>query len=76
MKIFVSRLHTCRLQPVVLTADDVIDAELSWTRDVQRRYFSKEVSGQATNLVRQLRLFLDENGVLRTKHRLDNASLP
>ena len=53
-----------------------------WFRDTQRKFFPTELAflkskkGHMPSLVRALRLFLDDNGILRCAGRFANAELP
>ena len=50
-----------------------------WLTYVQRKHFKEEVnaitSGKSTNLQRQLGLFIDDKGLLRSRGRLKNSCL-
>ena len=65
-----------------LTTQELSIAMTLWIKAVQRQAFSREIqhlSGKDTKLspplIRQLRLFLDDNVVLRCRGRLDSAAL-
>ena len=57
-------------------------AALSWAKDTQKDFFSKELAylqtkqGPIPSLVKTLRLFLDSQGVLRCQGRFANSNLP
>ena len=71
-----SRLHGQRaFQSLELTASEIKNAEVRLLLALQARDFQKEIShlknGTAsTNLTKQLHLFLDEKGLLRSRGRL------
>ena len=63
-----------------LTADELRDAEHLWISDCQRNRYSdviESISGHVkqTSIVRQLRLFIDDRGLIRCGGRLHNAQL-
>ena len=63
-----------------LTLPELTTANLKWLHDVQHTMFPDEVtnlqsSGNRSQLVRQLRLFLDCNNLLRCGGRIHNAPL-
>lgn len=56
-------------------------AKKQWIISVQKHHYSKEKLGLIKNartgpLMRQLKLFLDEDGIIRRGSRIQNASLP
>jgi hypothetical protein len=63
------------------TCQEINNAELSWIRHLQNRHYHKEISALKLKdknlgpLVRQLRLFLDKDGLVRVGGRLHNAPL-
>ena len=78
-------VHNCRklvtsrlLGP--LTVPELTAANQKWLHNVQHTTFSNEIAnlqsgGNRLQLVRQLRLFLDKNGLLRCGGRIHNAPL-
>ena len=64
-----------------LNVDDVNLAEVTWVRSVQARSFATErhilVHGAEGNQrIKQFNLYLDGDGVIRCKGRLNNAGIP
>ena len=63
-----------------LTAEELKTARTLWVRAVQSNEFAKEFESIktdcASNYVRQFNLYVDEQGVLRSRGRLENSSLP
>jgi hypothetical protein len=65
----------------VLTAREISCAELTWIRDMQNSAYSVEIAAlkakqkSVGKLARQLRLFIDNDGLLRVGGRLHNAPL-
>ena len=64
---------------VYLSSDELKKAEQMWLVHVQRKHFygvhNDIKMNKKNNLQKQLGLFLDENGLLRCRGRLGNASL-
>ena len=66
-----------------ITADELHEAKMPWIKDCQMVTYWKEVSclqsksngSKQLPLIRQLRLFLDENGFIRCGGRIHNAPL-
>ncbi|XP_074649952.1 uncharacterized protein LOC141905073 [Tubulanus polymorphus] len=65
-----------------LTADEIKTAENKWVMDLQKTYFKSELN-QLTdqklkrgNLVKQLKIFIDDRGLIRCGSRVQNSSLP
>ncbi|XP_064629239.1 uncharacterized protein LOC135488534 [Lineus longissimus] len=64
-----------------LTAGEIQDAETMWIKHVQRQSYGDEIKTlmskrrTAGPLVKQLRLFLDNDGILRAGGRLHNAPI-
>ena len=63
-----------------LTVPELTAANQKWLYNVQHTIFAHEISnlqsgGSCLQLVRQLRLFLDKNGLLRCGGRIHNAPL-
>ncbi|XP_076095349.1 uncharacterized protein LOC143066242 [Mytilus galloprovincialis] len=65
-----------------LTKEDISLAMDLWIKDTQQDRFVKELEHISLNpkvkslpLVQQLRLYLDENGIIRCKGRIQNSSL-
>ena len=67
-----------------IDVDEKEDAMVKWVKVVQSDYFKEEIQFLKRNgekeeqpsLVRQLRLFLDTDGIVRCQGRLKNAVLP
>ena len=62
-----------------LTANDIKCAEMTWIKSVQQTY-TKEMQQLhgfkvKTSLVKQLQLFIDEDGLVRVNGQLNNAPL-
>ncbi|XP_006817251.1 uncharacterized protein LOC102807024 [Saccoglossus kowalevskii] len=66
----------------VPTASEINDAEHRWLKAVQHIHYSDEIlylqrqAKQVGPLCNQLKLFLDDDGILRAGGRLQNTSLP
>lgn len=64
-----------------LTANDLRKAEVIWIRSFQRRFLPNELSylleskGARPALVSQLDLFLDKDGIIKCKGRLEHAQI-
>ncbi|XP_073959385.1 uncharacterized protein [Choristoneura fumiferana] len=60
------------------TSQDIDMASMDETMDeirrIQREHFPEELSGKKTHLTRNLDLFMDENGLLRSRGRMANTS--
>jgi hypothetical protein len=59
---------------------EINESTALWIKDVQQNEFQKEITAmnegtQPTSLQKQLKLFQDEKGLLRSKGRIDNSSL-
>ena len=83
---YVSRfIHNCRQGTTSritgpLTVSELAQANLQWLKQIQGSVFADEVTnlrakGNRLPLVRQLRLFLDSNGLLRCGGRIHNAPI-
>ncbi|XP_074657313.1 uncharacterized protein LOC141910518 [Tubulanus polymorphus] len=65
-----------------LSASEITDAQLIWVKHFQSSHYSVVLdflsgrSGNRIPLIDQLQLFLDSDGVIRCKVRLQNTSLP
>ena len=64
-----------------LTAIDLLKAESSWTKTVQGSSFAPELQSlrrgdKPTLIQKQLNLFLDNEGIIRCRGRIDKATLP
>ena len=65
-----------------LQADELDQARMMWIKEIQALSFASEYnflrkrSAKAGPLVSQLKLFIDENGVIRRGGRLQNSPLP
>ena len=64
-----------------LTGKEIDRAEHRWIKDIQRQYYGKQIDELTTKaktlgpLIRQLRLFVDDDGILRVGGRLHNAPI-
>uniref|UniRef100_A0ABM0M187 Uncharacterized protein LOC102806767 n=1 Tax=Saccoglossus kowalevskii TaxID=10224 RepID=A0ABM0M187_SACKO len=64
-----------------ISAEEIAKAEKTWVSDLQQRHFADSFTTIRHNnkrfgvLVRQLRLFIDDDGVLRCGSRLHNADV-
>ncbi|XP_053392223.1 uncharacterized protein LOC128554914 [Mercenaria mercenaria] len=62
-----------------LTSEEMKDAETTWLRCIQRKYFSDTINAtlakNPNNLQRQLGLFVDDSGLLRCRGRLEHSDL-
>ena len=62
-----------------LTNNELTEAENLWLLYIQRKYFPEVftaiTSNKTNNLQRQLDIYLDNNGILRCKGRIENATL-
>ncbi|XP_077866719.1 uncharacterized protein LOC144355197 [Saccoglossus kowalevskii] len=64
-----------------ISAEEIAKAEKTWVSDLQQRHFADSFTAIRHNnkrfgvLVRQLRLFIDDDGVLRCGSRLHNADV-
>ncbi len=62
-----------------LTTTEIDHARNSWLRTVQSSAFAKEFEaverGCASNYTRQFNLYLDDQGLLRCKGRIENSGL-
>ena len=86
---YISRfIHNCQQQPPdrlsgPLTPLELLSAEMKWVKqcqhDVYRTALSdltfKSSSKKRTTIIRQLNLFLDNDGLIRCKERIHNAPL-
>ena len=76
---FVSRLRKKKTPTGPLTADELKNAENMWLRLAQHEHHSDVyqalTSDRPHSLISQLNLFIDEDGLIRCRGRLQNASL-
>ena len=83
---YVSRfIHNCKQGTTSritgpLTVSELAQANLQWLKQIQGSVFADEITnirakGTRLPLVRQLRLFLDSNGLLRCGGRIHNAPI-
>lgn len=76
---FINRLKdsTCRRGP--LTSSELYEAETMWVMYIQRKNFSDVYeaisSERSNNLQKQLGLYIDDDGLLRCKGRIDQANI-
>ena len=76
---FINRLrHRCEFEGVV-TRDELDQAEKLWILHVQRKHFSEVYDSiqnrKSHNLHRQLGLYIDCDGILKCKGRIEHAEL-
>ena len=83
---FANKLHRAKPNLIgPLTAEELKSAQLKWIRNCQQRVYPKKMSSAKPKpghykasmppLVRQLRLFVDDAGLLRCGGRIHNAPL-
>ena len=76
---FITRLKQSQGNQTDLTVQETHNAKLSLVKSVQAKMFANELECLRTNrknvLVRQLKLFVDDYGVLRCGGRFQNANL-
>jgi len=77
---FVERLKSTDRNGEGLTAESISRAEQRWTKAVQRQCFPREwqelTRGTKEVRLKQIILYLDDQGVIRCKGRLGESSLP
>jgi len=81
---FIANIRTCNhSEGVPLTAAELDFTKIQWIKSTQYQIYSNEISNltskhssnQRSTLVRQLRLFIDKNGLIRCGGRIHNAPL-
>jgi len=86
---YISRfISNCRKQPLdrlsgPLTPEELLTAEMKWVKQCQRDVYSTALLDLTSNssskkratIIRQLNLFLDNDGLIRCKGRIHNAPL-
>ena len=76
---FIQCLKKTRSKNGPLKSQELQEAQTVWLKYVQQKYFSVEIEtirkGKATNLQKQLGLFVDNVGLLRCRGRLGNSCL-
>ena len=74
---FVSKMRKKSTQNGPLKADEIEAAEILWTKYIQRQQYRDIVdsTGKSNNLQVQLGIYMDSNGLLRCRGRLENAEL-
>ena len=76
---FIAKTRKCSIQNGCLTSEELKGAERMWLHSVQRNsyvdVFQAISSDTRNNLQKQLGLYIDEQGLLRCKGRLDNSDL-
>ncbi|XP_061141400.1 ninein-like protein isoform X3 [Syngnathus typhle] len=82
LKRFVTNLRSSQKVQGALTAEELIAAETHWVKITQERCFSSEISQlrlkqnvKGESKLRDLRPFLDENGLLSVGGRLQNSDI-
>ena len=76
---FIDKTRKCSDKSGCLTSEELKKAETMWLHSVQRNSFTdvfQAILGNTrNNLQKQLGLYIDEQGMLRCKGKLDNAEL-
>ena len=76
---FVSKLKKSNSNTGSLTSSELNEAENMWIVQIQRKNFRDVyeaiVSEKSNNLQRQLGVYIDDNGILRCKGRIDEARI-
>ena len=78
---FVKNCRHNRRCNIPLTVNELSDSALMWTRDLQTKHYSEIISDLRTSgnskhcLSKQLKFYLDEDSVIRSKGRLQNAPI-
>ncbi|XP_060575739.1 uncharacterized protein LOC132733143 [Ruditapes philippinarum] len=76
---FVYKLRKQKSESIHITANEIEDAEKMWLLYIQKKNYPEVYEGfsknKPTNIQKQLGLYLDDCGILRSKGRLENASL-
>ncbi len=76
---FIKRIRKQPCEEGSLKSCELKEAEQMWLKYVQRKHFANEVSnileGKSSNLQRQLGLYMDHEGLLRSRGRLENSDL-
>ena len=76
---FIAKTRKCSIQNGCLTSEELKGAERMWLHSVQRNsyvdVFQAISSDTRNNLQKQLGLYIDEQGLLRCKVRLDHSDL-
>lgn len=79
---FIKRLRKQETPSGPITTTELDDSKTSWVKNRQQNAFPDEIynlqskSRHRTTLVRQLRLYLDKDGLLRCGGRIHNAPIP
>ncbi|VDI55592.1 Hypothetical predicted protein [Mytilus galloprovincialis] len=62
-----------------LTAKEIEDAKFMWIVHIQRKHFAKEIhditKNKSSNIIRQLGLTIDNNGLIRCVGRIEHADI-
>ena len=76
---FISKLKKANSNTGSLTSSEFNEAENMWIVQIQRKNFLEVyeaiVSEKSNNLQRQLGVYMDDNGILRCKGRIDEARI-
>ena len=77
-------IHNCKSNKdkrtiSTLSVEEIQNASIQWIKTVQESAFQEEIksinSDRKMAIVRQLRLFIDKNGILRSGGRINNAHI-
>ena len=75
---FIKKLKRQKVSSYV-TSKDIKEAENLWIASIQSKVYMKELhdlrQGKSSNLQKQLGIYVDSEGLIRCKGRLDNSSL-
>jgi hypothetical protein len=76
---FIRKLRRSKSNSRYLTYPELQESEELWLKSIQKKHFNSEIDsiqkGKSTNFKKQLGLFIDNQGLLRCKSRLENAEL-
>ena len=79
VNLFISKMKKSDSNTGPLTSSELNEAENMWIVQIQRKNFRDVyeaiVSEKSNNLQRQLGVYIDDNGILRCKGRIDEARI-
>ena len=77
---FIKKLRKQPCAMAEINANDVMEAEKLWIRNIQSASFAEEIecfrTGKPNSRVKQLRLFIDDDSIIRCEGRIHHSTVP
>jgi hypothetical protein len=77
--LFIRKLRKIQCKSRRIKSGDIQEAESMWIRYIQRKHYHKDyiaiLAKKSTQLQKQLGLYIDDNGMIRCRGRLDNSCM-